>query len=273
MRIIPRQVVDLSCQDITSIVFPGRVKKEDIARFEKAFAAYIGKPYALVMPTARLGLACLLEAMEWPQGSEIIVAALNYHVVPYVIQSKGLTPVFVDINSHTNNIDPDLIEAKITAKTRAVLVTHLFGRAAPAEQIRMICDRFQLFLIEDVAQACGAERQEHKLGSFGDAALFSFGQGKILTTLRGGMVLTDDPIVLQKVKQCYQQLASSRGVAKESIPFKSVMEWVFTQRLFFALVIYPLLVAADLLNVDLIDRLSGDCYSPKDARPPVRIKP
>jgi len=174
MRIIPRQQVEISFKAIREAwkwIFSKKTSSKT-SEFEGAFAKYIGVKHAAAVPSGRVGFSLVLDSLGLIEGDEVICSALNYHVIPFVVKSKGFKPVFVDINSCSYNIDADLIESKITPRTRCVIATHLFGAACAIEQISSICKKYNLILIEDVAHACGAQLNGKKLGSFGDYAVF-----------------------------------------------------------------------------------------------------
>lgn len=276
MRIIPRRLVSYSKADLKSVSgsFLAKNKTDKILEFETRFAEYIGVPHASAVSSVREGFSCLLDSLGLSQGDEIILAAYNYHVMPMLLKSKGLNPVFVDIDSETLNINSRMIEKKITPKTRGIVVTHLFGRAAEIQEIQTICMKHHLILIEDAAHACGAEKMGRKIGSFGDFGMFSFGTGKCLVTLGGGMIVCKDNERFLKFKEIldgvhgdYKRLKSYRYY------LKSLLQITLTNRLLFALFVYPWLVLSNLFQFDPIERLTGDKYTPADARSKSKISP
>jgi len=269
MRIIPRQKVEISSKEIKEVwkwIFSKKIS-DKTAEFEAAFAQYIGVDHASAVPSGRTGFSIVLDSLDFKDGDEVICSAFNYHVIPFIIKSKGLKPVFVDIDARTHNINVDLIEDKITPRTKCVIATHLSGAACEIERISSICKKYQLILIEDVAHACGGEFNGKKLGSFGDIAVFSFGPGKSLTTLRGGMIVTNNPDLFSKVTEIFKSTFYSPNWFQRTLFFaKPLLEVIFTRRIFFAVIVYPILIVLDALGLDFIERMSGDKYTLQDAR-------
>lgn len=193
-----------------SLVFPWnwfRWKKgHDIAELEKEFRKYQGVDHAISFQRGRDALFVLLKAMGISEGDEVILQAYTCVVVPNAIQYIGATPIYADIEEGGYNIDPELIEAAITHHTKAVIVQHTFGEPANLEKIQDICKKHNLLLIEDCAHALSAEYNGKKVGTFGDAAIYSFGRDKIISSVWGGMVSTDDSELAKKVKTLRDEL-------------------------------------------------------------------
>lgn len=175
-------------------------KGKDVAELEKEFRRYLGVDHALAFQRGRDALYVLLKAMEIGDGDEVILQAYTCVVVPNAIQYTGAHPIYVDIEDGGYNIDPELIEAAITQRTKAIIVQHTFGEPADLEKIQKICQKHKLLLIEDCAHALSAEYNGKKVGTFGDAAIYSFGRDKIISSVWGGAVSTDDPVLAKKVK-------------------------------------------------------------------------
>ncbi len=154
---------------------------------------------------SRLRVHCLPliggQALDFPPGSEIIFPALTFWVVPEIARSCGLRPVFVDIHPRTYNIDPSLIEASITPRTRAIVPTHLYGLPCDMAPIMEIARKHQLRVIEDCAHALGATYRGVKAGAFGDAAFFSFQMLKGLNTYGGGMAIAGDEEIAGRIRR------------------------------------------------------------------------
>ncbi len=163
-----------------------------IGMFEEAFAAFVGTRYAVATNNGTTGLHLALVALGIGPGDEVIVPTVTYIASANAVRYTGATPVFVDVDSETVNIDPSLIEAAITPRTRAIMPVHLYGHPAAMPAIREIAERHGLLVIEDAAEAHGAEIGGRRVGSLGDCAVFSFFGNKIITTGEGGMVTTDD---------------------------------------------------------------------------------
>ena len=169
--------------------------------FEKEFASYCEAKHCIGVATGLDAIYLILRAMGIGQGDEVIVPSNTFIATALAVSYAGATPVFVEPKIETYNIDPSLIEAKITDKTKAIIAVHLQGRTADMDEIRKIADRHSLKLIEDAAQAHGARYKGKKAGSMSDAAAFSFYPGKNLGALGdGGCVVTNDDEIASKVR-------------------------------------------------------------------------
>ena len=170
-------------------------------RFEKNFAAYCGAHYAIGVANGLDALKLIVKAYGFGKGDEIIVPANTYIASILAITENGCTPVLVEPDVNTYNIDPDLIEAHITEKTKAIMVVHLYGRAVEMRKIQVLADKYKLKIIEDSAQAHGAIYAGKRTGNLADASGFSFYPGKNLGALGdGGCVVTNDPELAKKVR-------------------------------------------------------------------------
>ncbi len=164
-----------------------------IMQFETNFAKYCGKKDALGTNSGTSALYLSLLASGVREGDEVITAANTYIATALAISYTGATPVFVDIDRETYNINPTLIEDKITDKTKAIIPVHLYGRIAEMDEILRIGKKNNLKIIEDAAQAHGAEYKGKKAGSLGDFGCFSFYQNKNLGTYGdAGILVSDD---------------------------------------------------------------------------------
>ena len=146
-----------------------------IERFERQFADYIGVKHAVMVPSARLGLGYILDALGIEKGAEVAVPALTYHSIPAALVQKGLVPNFIDVSRATCTMDTALLGFAITPQTRAVIPTHLYGKPCDMDEISRLAERHGLAVIEDCAQSVGAEYRGAKVGGLGDAAFYSFG--------------------------------------------------------------------------------------------------
>ncbi len=163
-----------------------------VRAFEQAFAQYIGVRHAIMVGSARMGAFLVLKGWGLEPGDEVLVPGFTYFSIPSIMVALGVKPVFVDIDPDTYVMDPDDLERKITPRSRVVVPTHLYGFPCPMDRILKIAWRAGLKVLEDCAQATGARSHGKRLGSFGDAAYYTFGLTKNITTLKGGMVTTDD---------------------------------------------------------------------------------
>lgn len=166
-------------------------------KFETLFASLHGTKYAVASSSGtaalQIALAALKEKHNWPDGSEILVPATTFIATSNVVLYNNLKPVFVDIEPHYYEIDPDQIEQHITKKTRAVIPVHLFGQPADMEPIMAIARHHKLSVIEDSCETMLASYKGKSVGSFGDIACFSTYVAHLLTTGVGGLNTTNDP--------------------------------------------------------------------------------
>src|SRR5438132_14371849 len=145
-----------------------------IKAFEKQFAKYHRMDHAIAASFGRTAFYYILKALDLPPHSEIIFPALTLWVVPEIARRAGLRPVFVDVDARTFNLDPARIEAAITERTRAIVPTHLYGQPCRMSEIMRVAETHNLIVVEDCAQAAGARYRGSRVGTFGDAAFFSF---------------------------------------------------------------------------------------------------
>jgi len=174
-----------------------------IAQFEAAFAARAGldPAHAIAASYGRMAFYYILRALDLPPGSEIIVPALTFWVIPELARVAGLRVVFADVNPATFGLDPSAVERAVTPATRAVVPTHLYGLPCDMDAIGRIAARHNLRVIEDCAHALGATYRGQPVGTFGDAALFSFQTLKPLNCYGGGMALVRDAAIAARVRE------------------------------------------------------------------------
>lgn len=169
--------------------------------FEKSFAEFCGVKFSVGCANGLDALRLAIRAFDFPGDSEIIVPANTYIASILAISDCGLKPILVEPDLETYNIDADLIEAKITEKTKAIVVVHLYGQAVEMEKIWELAKKYNLKIIEDSAQAHGAIYQGKKVGNLGDIGCFSFYPGKNLGALGdGGSITTNDEEVAIKIR-------------------------------------------------------------------------
>lgn len=182
------------CLDSTWISSKG----EFISRFERSFAHYIGATHATTVCNGTVAIHLALEALGIGPGDEVIVPTLTYIASVNTIIQAGATPIFVDSLERTWQIDPEDVKRKITPSTKAVMVVHLYGLPCDMDAITAICAEHGLLLIEDCAEAFGSRYKGQHVGTFGDAATFSFFGNKTITTGEGGMVVTKSKEVMER---------------------------------------------------------------------------
>lgn len=168
--------------------------------FETGFADYCGVKFGVACSNGTAALHLALLSLDITEGDEVILPDFTMASTLFSILYVGAKPVFVDVEPETGNIDPRLIEEKITEKTKAIMVVHIYGHPVDFDPIKKVADKYKLKIIEDAAEAHGAEYNGRKCGSLGDIACFSFYGNKIITTGEGGMVVTNNPNLAEKCK-------------------------------------------------------------------------
>lgn len=168
--------------------------------FEEQFAKFIGVKYAVATSSGTTALYLALLSLNIGYGDEIITTPFTFIASANAILYANAKPVFVDVDEKTFNIDPKLIEKKITSKTKAILPVHLYGCPSNMTEIMKIAKKHKLFVVEDACQAHGAEINGKKVGSIGTVGCFSFYPTKNMTTGEGGMVTTNDLQLAEKLK-------------------------------------------------------------------------
>src|SRR5512137_1348987 len=172
---------------------------ESVKRFEDEFAAYLGAKNAIAVNNGTVALDLALKALGLESGSEVITPAFTFIATANAALYQGLRPVFADVDERTFNIDPDDLQEKITPRTRAVIGVHLYGQPFNLSAVQEICQDKNIALVEDCAQAHGAEWKGKKVGSFGTGC-FSFYPTKNMTTGEGGMITTDDDALAARLR-------------------------------------------------------------------------
>ena len=198
---VPLSRPDISESDIQAVVdvlrSPNLSLGPKLRAFEEAFESYIGRRYAVAVNSGTSGLYLCMKAMGIGPGDEVITTPFTFISSVTTIMMTGATPVFSDINPITLNLDPDRIEEKITARTRAILPVEVFGNPADMDRIRQIADAHKLPVVEDCCEALGSELNGQKAGTFGQVGVFAFYPNKQMTTGEGGMILTDEEAIAE----------------------------------------------------------------------------
>ena len=171
-----------------------------VGRFEQGFADYCGARHGLACANGTVAIHLTLLALGVGPGDEVIVPSLTYIATANAVTYCGATPVFADCHPGTWNVTADTIEPLLTERTKGIIVVPLYGNPIEFEPIAEFANRHQLFLVEDAAEGHGAEYKGRRCGTFGNIATFSFYGNKIMTTGEGGMVITSDDKLIEKMK-------------------------------------------------------------------------
>jgi perosamine synthetase len=179
-----------------------------VERFEKEFALRLGRKHAISVTNGTAALDAAIEALGIKKGDEVILPAFTIISCVLQIVRIGAVPILIDADPLSWNMDVSKIESKITSKTKAVMVVHIYGLPVDMDPVINICKKFNLKLIEDSAEMIGQTYKNNKCGSFGDISTVSFYSNKHVTTGEGGMIFTDDDNLAKRCKElrnlCFQ---------------------------------------------------------------------
>ena len=162
-----------------------------VKKLEKMFADYIGVKYAISCFSGTSALMLLSQTFDLKEGDEIITQSLTFSAVGFAMKQSGVKIVFADCSANRFTLSPEDVKKKITSKTKIINPTHLYGRPAEMNELKEICDKKNIFLVEDCCQAVGAIYKGKKVGSIGHFNFFSF-HNKTMATGEGGMITTND---------------------------------------------------------------------------------
>jgi perosamine synthetase len=176
-----------------------------VLEFEENIANYVGAKHAVAVNSGTSGLHLCVRSLGLKDGDEVITTPFSFVASANVVLYESATPVFVDIDSKTLNIDATKIESAITSRTKAILVVHVFGRPAPMRKIGEIAKQYNLKIIEDACEAIGADFDGRKVGNIGDCGVFAFYPNKQITTGEGGMIVTNNDVIAGKTRMLRNQ--------------------------------------------------------------------
>ncbi len=171
-----------------------------IPLFEQGFSRMVGCKHGIACVSGTAALHLIMAALGLGPGDEVIVPTFSMIATAYAVSYTGARPVYVDSERRTWNMDVGQIEDKITERTKAIIVVHTYGHPVDMDVVSEIANKHNLYVVEDAAEAHGAEYKGRLVGSLGDAAAFSFYANKIITTGEGGMVTTNDPRLAEVVR-------------------------------------------------------------------------
>jgi perosamine synthetase len=188
---------------LTECIETGWISSEGpfISKFEKEFSNYIGCEFGIAVSNGSAALDVAIKALGLGLGDEVIMPTFTIISPAQSVVTAGATPVLVDSDPVTWNMDVTQIEAKITDRTKAILVVHIYGLPTDMDPILDLCKKYNLKLIEDAAEMHGQSYKGKMCGSFGDISIFSFYPNKHITTGEGGMILTNDELLAERCKK------------------------------------------------------------------------
>jgi perosamine synthetase len=191
-------------------------------RFERAFAAYVGRAYAVSLPSCTAGLHLALLCLGVGPGDEVVVPELTWIATAAPISYVGATPVFADVDGRTWCLSADSLARHLSGRTRAIILVDLYGNIPDMDGILDLARANGIAVVEDAAQAIGSTYRGRPAGSFGDVSVFSFHGTKTLTTGEGGMLVTDDEALYQRclVLRDHGRAAGERMFWNTEVAFK-----------------------------------------------------
>ncbi|ESX81594.1 DegT/DnrJ/EryC1/StrS aminotransferase family protein [Mesorhizobium sp. LSHC412B00] len=178
---------------------------EFVSKFEMGFAEFIGATGATSVANGTVAIHLALDALGIGPGDEVIVPTLTYIATVNTILQTGAKPIFVDSIEDTLQMDPEAVELAVTPRTKAIMAVHLYGHPCDMTSLVAICRKYNFLLIEDCAEAFGSKWNGLHVGTFGDAATFSFFGNKTITTGEGGMVVARDPAIMDRCRRLKNQ--------------------------------------------------------------------
>jgi dTDP-4-amino-4,6-dideoxygalactose transaminase len=196
----------------------------NVKAFEEETARYLEVKHSVAVNSGTDALTIGLRATGIEPGDEVITTPFTFYATAEAVSQIGATPVFVDINPETFNIDPDLIESAITSKTKAIIPVHLYGQGAEMDSILTLAQKYQLKVIEDVAQAFGGQYKGKRLGSCGDVGCFSFYPSKNLGAYGDGGLITTNSDQIAELARMLRNHGCKRSYYNEMLGYNSRLD-------------------------------------------------
>ena len=259
MLAVPRHNINLNTHEVGFLVrslvsAPGI--GNTVSRFEEAFAAYIGAGHGIGFSSGSAALYHAVQASGLTEGDSIIVPEYEFYSVVETLRLCGLKVRFAKVRPEDGNVDLPSIQAAMSEEVKAVLVAHIHGNPAPIPEIADWCRQQNLLLVEDCAHSAGASLDGRQTGSFGDFAVFSFGDGKALTACGGGMVTTSNDEFARKLRETRDSLVPPPRKVTFRKALASLAKWALSTRIGFTLTLFPIAyLYAEIFRGNLLDRL------------------
>jgi perosamine synthetase len=229
-----------------------------VEQFEQEIARLYGTPGAVACSYARMSLFYILKALQLPAGSEIVTTPITIHDMINVIILTGHTPVFVDIDPQTYQMDPEDLKRKLSPKTKAVLLTHLFGMPSDMRQIMAICKSRDLIVLEDASHSFSAALDGKAVGTFGTVGFFSLSSLKSVTGGYGGVIISRDEELLKAIRHSLAALPDCPGKYLREVLMKSLIVGLATDRFFFNLFTFPAIFVFNSKNPEIVQKMQTD---------------
>lgn len=261
----PNQQVDDAWLAFKLLFLPWTVKsdgsQENVQRWFRKYLELPTDRGSWLTDSGRTALCLLLKSLNLPQESEVLIQGFSCVLVPNAVLQAGYQPIICEIDEKTYNFDLNLVESRITSKTRVWIVQHTFGIMPDMVRVLEICRRHNLILIEDCAHSLGSERNGQKAGTFGDAAIFSFGRDKIVSSTMGGLATINrsDSQWLANLQQEYDRLSPlPPKKERQALWFAILAGWL--------LPFYHLLVGKIALTLSLKLSLTPPVYTTQESK-------
>jgi dTDP-4-amino-4,6-dideoxygalactose transaminase len=230
----------------------GFVRGDFVGEFEEKFARYVGVPHAVAVASGRAALLGIFKALGLPSGSEVVLPAYEDMSVPGAVREAGLIPVFADIDPLTLNTDPSRLAEKLTDRTSAVIVAHLFGVPVDTAKVRSSIGGRNILFIEDCAHAVGSRIEGRHVGHEGDLAFFSFNTTKPFNCFGGGMIVTRDAKIHRVLRGFFDGSSSPGSVGVLRKILRGYLLRGLTFDPLFSFFVFPLLRLFTRYNVELL---------------------
>ena len=260
----PRQSLAYGIREWSAVASGVLGTGDSVAEFEAALASRVGAEHGIAFPSGRAAIYFTLRALDPEPGDEVILPAYTFWIVPAVVIAAGFVPVAVDVEPSTFLLDPSKVEAAVGPRTRAIIVAHLNGAAAPTEELAHVARDRGLLLLEDCAQACGTEDNAGAVGRHG-VGCFAFGVGKAVSTLGGGAATTRDPAIATRLRGFRDGLRDPGRLGPLGLALGAWAQQRLSSPWMFSLSAYPLLRAT--ADSGAVERALDDDRTQLDERP------
>lgn len=225
----------------------------NIKEFENEFKKYVGMKHAIAVSSGRFAMYLIFKILDIKKNvDEIILPAFTPYIVAKIPIICGLKPVFVDIDPNTRNIDTSEIEKKITKNTKIIFIVYLYGFPIDIEKIAKIAKKHNILLIEDCAQALGARYKNKNVGNLGDINIFSFGERKTLNTYGGGMIVTNNDLLQQRIRKEIDKYPYPKKIEIIKRVIFMPLRWFVRTPPMVTLFVYPIYYVRRLINKNFI---------------------
>jgi perosamine synthetase len=212
------ELIERDVRGVLDVIRSGRLALGPVTReFEAKIADYVGVDYAVAVNSGTSALHLLIRSLDIGPGDEVLVPSFTFAASVNAILFEGATPVFIDVEPDTYNLDPTDVARKVTPQTKAIMAVDIFGHPAQWDALTQIAAKQDLRIIDDSCEALGAEYKGRKIGTFGDAAAFAFYPNKQMTTGEGGIIVTDSEEIARLCRSMRNQGRSEMGAWLEHV--------------------------------------------------------